>query len=218
MDLGLGERSKGMVQNDDRADWSEAWSLFPGDVVYCWHGALHAETVAKSLVDSGFMIRSQIIWAKQHFVISRGDYHWQHEPCWYAVKKNRKGHWSGDRKQSTIWTIDNSNFGSKTKGSKLEEKTGHGTQKPVECMKRPIENNSSPGQVVYDPFLGSGTTVIAAEVSGRTCFGMELSSGYVDAIIRRWQIVSGEKAKLEGDGRTYEELVDERQKACADAT
>ena len=74
----------GKVLNDDRADWREAWALFPGEVAYVWHGALHATTVAESLEACGFAIRSQIIWAKERLVLSRGDYHWQHEPCWYA--------------------------------------------------------------------------------------------------------------------------------------
>ena len=87
----------GKVLNDDRADWHEAWSLFPGDVAYIWHGALHAATVADSLIAAGFAIRSQIIWAKDRLVLSRGDYHWQHEPCWYAVRAKGKGHWAGDQ-------------------------------------------------------------------------------------------------------------------------
>ena len=95
-------RRTGKVLNDDRADWREAWALFPGDVGYVWHGALHAATVAESLEAAGFAIRSQIIWAKERLVLSRGDYHWQHEPCWYAVKKTGKGHWAGDRKQTTL--------------------------------------------------------------------------------------------------------------------
>ena len=84
----------GKVLNDDRADWREAWALFPGDVAYVWHGALHAGEVANSLTASGFAIRSQIIWAKDRLVLSRGDYHWQHEPCWYAVRAKGKGHWA----------------------------------------------------------------------------------------------------------------------------
>jgi hypothetical protein len=100
-------RHTGKVLNDDRADWREAWALFPGDVAYVWHGALHATTVADSLVASGFAIRSQIIWAKDRLVLSRGDYHWQHEPCWYAVHAMGKGHWAGDRKQTTLWQIPN---------------------------------------------------------------------------------------------------------------
>jgi len=95
----------GKVLNDDRADWREAWDLFPGDVSYVWNGALHATTVAESLEAAGFNVRSQIIWAKDRLVLSRGDYHWQHEPCWYAVKKTGKGHWAGDRKQTTLWRI-----------------------------------------------------------------------------------------------------------------
>ena len=88
----------GKVLNDDRADWREAWALFPGDVAYVWHGALHAATVAESLTAAGFAIRSQIIWAKDRLVLSRGDYHWQHEPCWYAVRAKGKGHWALGRR------------------------------------------------------------------------------------------------------------------------
>ena len=93
-----------MVLNDDRADWREAWLLFPGDVAYVWHSALHAGTVATSLQAAGFVIRSQIIWDK-NLALSRGDYHWRHEPAWYAVRKGKTGHWGGDRKQTTIWEI-----------------------------------------------------------------------------------------------------------------
>ena len=91
-------RRTGRVLNDDRADWREAWALFPGDVAYVWHGALHAATVAESLTAAGFAIRSQIIWAKDRLVLSRGDYHWQHEPCWYAVRAKGKGHWALGRR------------------------------------------------------------------------------------------------------------------------
>ena len=178
----------GKVLNDDRADWREAWALFPGDVAYIWHGALHAATVAESLEEAGFKVRSQIIWAKKSLVMSRGDYHWQHEPCWYAVKKTGKGHWAGDRKQTTLWQIAN---------REQDSVTVHGTQKPVECMKRPIENNSSPGQAVYEPFSGSGTTIIAAEMTGRSCHAIELSPAYVDVAVKRWQDFTGEEAILE---------------------
>jgi DNA modification methylase len=69
-----------------------AWALFPGEVAYVWHGALHAAEVSESLDACGFAIRSQIIWAKERLVLSRGDYHWQHEPCFYAVRSGGKGH------------------------------------------------------------------------------------------------------------------------------
>lgn len=185
----------GRVMNDDRADWQEAWALFPGDVAYVWHGGLHAGTVAASLESAGFLIRSQIIWDKTRLVIGRGDYHWQHEPAWYAVRKGKTGHWGGDRKQTTVWQIPH-----------MKSDTGHGTQKPVECMKRPIENNSSPGQAIYEPFCGSGTTIIAAEMTGRTCHAIEIDPAYVDVAVTRWQQFTGHEARLEENGRTFAEM------------
>lgn len=196
----------GKVLNDHRADWREAWALFPGDVAYVWHGALHATTVAESLTATGFAIRSQIIWTKERLVLSRGDYHWQHEPCWYAVREKATGHWTGDRKQTTVWNIASRD---------QDAATIHGTQKPVECMRRPMLNNSSPGQVVYEPFSGSGTSIIAAETCGRPCFAMELDPAYVDVAVLRWQAFSGSTAILDGDGRTFAEVVADRATEAA---
>ncbi len=210
-DAGVNKRGQnvatGKVSNDDQADWREAWALFPGDVAYVWHGALHAALVAESLASAGFAVRSQIIWAKQSLVIGRGHYHWQHEPCWYVVRKNGTGHWSGDRKQSTLWQIANMH---RTQGNVDDGKTVHSTQKPVECMKRPIENNSSPGQAVYEPFSGSGTTIIAGEMTGRAVHAIELNPAYVDVAVKRWQDFTGLIATLEGDGRTFAEIQAER--------
>ena len=180
-----GASAVGKVKNDDRADWSEAWELFPGNIAYVWHAGRHAKTVQESLEKCGFKIRNQIIWAKNNFAISRGDYHWKHEPCWYAVKN--KGNWTGDRSQTTLWEID----------KPLKSETGHSTQKPVECMRRPIINNSDKGDIVYDPFLGSGTTIIAAETEGRICYGLELNPAYCDIIIQRWESFTGKEATLE---------------------
>ena len=188
----------GKVLNDDRADWREAWALFPGEVAYVWHGALHAAKVAESLEASAFTIRSQIIWAKERLVLSRGHYHWQHEPCWYAVRDKGTGHWSGDRKQTTLWSIPSGN---------QDSETVHGTQKPVECMRRPMLNNSSPGQVVYEPFLGSGTTLIAAETTGRICHAVELDPAYVDVAVQRWQSFTGKEAVLESSGQTFNDVL-----------
>lgn len=186
----------GKVTNDERADWVEAWRLFPGSIAYVWHGALHAATVAKSLEQEGFTIRAQIIWAKERLVIGRGDYHWQHEPCWYAVRT--KGNWTGDRKQTTLWSISSKN---------QDAETVHGTQKPVECMRRPIVNNTSPGDSVYEPFLGSGTTLIAAESVKRLCFAVELSPPYVDVAVRRWQSFTGKRAIRHSDGCLFDDLL-----------
>ena len=190
----IGALAIGTVTNDTRADWGDAWSLFPGDVAYAWHpaGAMQIDH-HRALINAGFDVRMQIIWAKSHYPIGRGNYHVQHEPCWYAVRKGGVAHWSGDRTQSTLWQID----------KPVKSETGHSTQKPVECMRRPIENNSSPGQAVYDPFVGSGTTIIAAEMTGRACHAIEISPQYCDVAIQRWQNFTGQQA-TKPDGTPYQ--------------
>jgi DNA modification methylase len=187
-------RAIGQVENDNRANWSEAWALFPGTVGYVWHAATKAGIVQASLEACGFDIRAQIVWAKNNFAISRGHYHCKHEPCWYAVRKGATGQWAGDRKQVTVWNIDKN----------LKSETGHSTQKPVECMKRPIDNNSSPGQAVYEPFSGSGTTIIAAEITGRACHAIEIAPAYVDVAVKCWQDFTGKQAKRDGDGIAFD--------------
>jgi len=162
----------GKVKNDDRADWRESYELAPCSVVYVWHDGRHAKTVQESIEACGFVVRNQIIWAKDRFALSRGNYHWQHEPCWYAVKKGQGAHFIGERNNSTLWEINSRDDGGH----------GHGTQKPVECMARPIRNHAGD---VYDPFLGSGTTMVAAHQLDRTCFGMELDPKYCQVIIDR---------------------------------
>jgi DNA modification methylase len=104
-----------------------------------------------------------------------------------------KGHWSGDRTQTTLWTIPNRD---------QDAATVHGTQKPVECMRRPMVNNSSPGQAVYEPFSGSGTSIIAAESCGRVCYAVELDPAYVDVAVLRWQAFTG-KTATRGDGIAF---------------
>jgi DNA modification methylase len=189
----------GKVRNDERADWAAAWALFPGNIAYVWHAALQTPTFAESLIREGFSIRAQIIWAKERLVIGRGDYHWQHEPCWYAVRT--KGRWTGDRKQTTLWSIPSGG---------QDTETVHGTQKPVECMRRPMLNNSKPGDAIYEPFLGSGTTLIAAQSVGRICLAIEIDPLYVDVAVRRWQSFTGKPASLQADGRTFDAVSAER--------
>lgn len=183
---GLGKKlSKGKVQNDDEINWSLAWHLFPGNVVYIWCASWFLPEVAKDLDACEFERKSLIIWAKQHFAISRGDYHWQHEPCWYAIRKGQPHNWQGSRKEATLWEISSQNaFGN---ANKEDERTAHSTQKPLECMARPIRNNSAEGEGVYDPFLGSGTTLIAAEQLGRICYGLEIDPAYCDIIVERYR-------------------------------
>ena len=188
----------GKVTNDDRADWREAWALFPDDVAYVWHAGVHAKTVPESLEAAGFLVRSQIIWSKPRFVLGRGDYHWQHEPCFYAVRKSATGHWQGARDQSTVWAIG-------AIGDE-DEATVHGTQKPVECMRRPMINNSAKNDAIYEPFAGSGTTIIAAESTGRVCLAMEIDPRYCDVIVERWQRFTGKDAVLDGSAASFGDI------------
>jgi DNA modification methylase len=175
----------GKVLNDDRADWRETWALFPGEVTYVWHASLFTREVLESLEACGFNHRSMIIWAKDRFTLGRGHYHWQHEPCWYCVKNGGSGHWNGDRSQSTVWNIK----------AREDSGVGHSTQKPIECMERPIRNNSKPGELIYEPFSGSGTTIIACERTGRKCRAIELNPAYVAVAIQRWADATGKEPR-----------------------
>jgi DNA modification methylase len=143
--------------------------------------------VEASLAIAGFELRSQIIWAKDRMALSRGDYHWQHEPCWYAVRHDSTGHRNEDRTQTTLWTIP----------ARDDAGHGHGTQKPVECMLRPMRNHDPCD--VYEPFCGSGTTVIAAEQLNRRCFAIEIEPSYCQVIIDRWEAFTGQKAQKVGE-------------------
>lgn len=178
-------RSLGKVSNDDNEDWGTVYALWQPQVLYVWHASTHAKVVQSSIEDAGYDIVSQIIWAKPSLVISRGHYHYQHDPCWYAVRHGMNQNWHGDRKQSTLWQIRGQVTSGRSSDSN-DETTGHSTQKPLECMSRPIHNNSSEGDIVVDPFLGSGTTIIAAEQLNRICYGMEIEPRYCDMIVSRY--------------------------------
>lgn len=177
-------RAVGKVANDNRADWTEAWQLFDGNIAYIWHADRYSPVVAGSLEATGLEVRYLIIWAKQRHTFGRGHYHHQHEPCWCAVRKGAAASWSGDRTQTTLWQIDNNRHND----------TGHGTQKPVECMARPIRNHDS--EFVYEPFSGSGTTIIACEQLGRKCRAIEISPAYVAVALQRWADATGKTPRL----------------------
>lgn len=186
-------RAEGRVENDDELDWTPAYRLFPGRVAYVWHAGRHAGAVSGHLAGAGFEVRTQIVWRKTSLVVGRGHYHWQHEPCFYAVRPGGAARWRGGRKQSTVWDVPNMH---RTQGSVDDGKTNHSTQKPVECMARPMRNHGGRGDLVYDPFVGSGTSIIAAERYGRRCFGVELSPAYCDMIRQRYaEFVGGEGAE-----------------------
>ena len=196
----------GAVASDDRADWSDAWQLFPGAVAYVWHAGLKSSIVQASLERASFTLRAQIIWAKDRLVLSRGDYHWQHEPCWYGVREGQKGRRTDDRSQPTLWRIATpAAMGEPPPPetttvweipSRDDDGHGHGTQKPVECMARPMRNHVA--AAVYDPFCGSGSSLIAAEQLGRRCIAVELSPVYCQIEIDRWETFTGKKAKKVG--------------------
>ena len=184
----------GLVHNDNRVDWSETWLLFNGDVAYVWHADINSPEVFESLSSCDFNVRALIVWAKSALVPlpyginemqvkKYGLYHWQHELCWYSIRNGHEANWIGDRKQSTLWQFD--------KPRKSE--TGHSTQKPLECMEKPISNHEGD---VFDPFLGSGTTLIACERLGRKCRAVEISPAYCAVAIQRWVDVTGKEPEL----------------------
>ena len=213
---GGSRKRTGKVENDDdRADWRAAWALYPGTVAYVWHANRTTREAMDSLEATGFELRQQIIWAKSKMTLGMAAYHWKHEPCWYAVRKGSDANWKGGRKQTTLWTLgaklSDADDVEQTEGLQADDAaTVHGTQKPVELMRRPILNHTDAGGVVYDPFLGSGSTLIAAQTTGRVCLGCELDPVYVDLIIRRWQAFTGQAAKLAGDGRAFDVVAAER--------
>ena len=178
---------KAGVSGDTIADWSAAFELVPSlDTAYVWHASAHASIVEHGLTRIGIIVRQQIIWVKPSMVIGRQHYNWQHEPCWYGFKtKHRK--FIGPTNASTVWELASP----KAVQSSKEEKTSHPTQKPIECMQRPIANHRGD---VYDPFIGSGTTLIAGEIEGRHVYGMEINPIYVDVSAARWEAFTGQKA------------------------
>jgi DNA modification methylase len=217
-EAGIGEGAQGKVLNDDRADWQPAWELFPGDVAYIWHAGAFSPCVADSLIAADFQLRNLIIWAKDRLVISRGNYHHQHEPCWYAVRKGKPAKFTEDRTQTTLFKNiadvtrpDELVFLAKDKAKRVyairgdkstlwqipkptKSETGHSTQKPIECMARPIRNHDS--EYVYEPFSGSGTTIIACEKLKRKCRAIELNPAYVAVALQRWADATGKTPKM----------------------
>lgn len=195
------------ISGDTRADWSEAFELVPSiQVAYVWHASVFTREVLNGLERIGFLYPQQIIWNKGRTVLTRTHYWYQHEPCWYVRKKNAP--WFGKAGEcSTIWDAASPKF---IMGGSDEEKFDHPTQKPVDLMRRSILNHLQRGELVYEPFLGSGTTLAAAEVTDRACCGIELDPKYVDVEVKRWEGLSKKQAMLDGDGRTFAEIQAER--------
>ena len=199
---GLGATQRvGKVENDHRADWREAWALFPGDVAYVWHGALHATTVAESLTACGFEIRAQIIWAKDRLVLGRGHYHWQHEPCWYAVR----------RAPAT---------GPATASRRRCGRSPAGRRTPRRCTARRSRSSACAGRSRTTAAPARRSTSRSADraprsspprMSGRACHAIELSPAYVDVAVLRWQAFTGESATHEPTGLSFSAVAEERR-------
>jgi DNA modification methylase len=203
------------ISGDTRADWSDAFALVPSlEIAYVWHASVFTREVLDGLLRIGFLYPQQIIWDKGRTVLTRTHYWYQHEPCWYVRKKNAP--WFGKAgENSTIWNAASPKF---IMGGSDEEKFDHPTQKPVELMRRPILNHTNPGELVFDPFLGSGTTLAAAELTGRTCLGTELDPKFVDVIVMRWEKLSGLEATLDGScGQTFEQVKHSRRMEAEDS-
>jgi DNA modification methylase len=195
------------ISGDTRSDWSDAFALVPSlEAAYVWHASKFTREVLDGLLRIGFLHHQQIIWNKGRAVLTRTPYWFAHEPAWFVRKKNAP--WFGKPgENTTIWDSPSPKF---IMGGSDEAKHDHPTQKPLELMRRPILNHLRRGELVFDPFLGSGTTLAAAELTERVCYGIELDPKYVDVVLLRWMSLSGKQATLDGDGRTFEEVAAER--------
>lgn len=185
------------VANDSMADedfrkflascFSAAFdSLKPGASFYVFHADSEGYNFRGAVKDCGQTVRQCLVWVKDVLVMGRQDYHWQHEPCLYGWKEGAAHGWYSDRKQTTLLRFN--------RPIRSED---HPTMKPVELFAYLMGNSTAPQGLAYDPFLGSGTTLIAAEQLGRKCYGMELSPAYCDVIINRWETLTGKKATLD---------------------
>lgn len=202
-----------MPDGDTRVDWSECWELVPSlSVAYVWHAGARGAEVERGLDRIGFDVVQQLIWDKGRFVLGRQHYYWAHETAFYAAKVGREvpwygpGHvpafyarkrgvkapWLGEPGQSTIWLVPSPRLAvSAENRAHGDEQADHPTQKPVELYTRPIVNHIRPGEAFYDSFGGSGTAIIAGELTGRRAYAMELMPAFCDVIRQRYADFTG---------------------------
>ncbi len=154
-----------------------------GASAYIWHASSETHNAINAFIDAGWDYKQYIIWNKHNSTFGRQDYHWKHEPAIYGWAKNGSHSWHGDRKQTTVWDIE-----------RPSKSDSHPTMKPIDLCQKAILNSSKSEDIVLDIFLGSGSTLIASEKTGRICYGMELDPKYVDVIIKRWEDYTGNKA------------------------
>lgn len=146
-----------------------------GDVLPAFYAAL---------AESGMPVRQQLIWVKDVFVMGRHDYHYRHEPILYGWKEGAAHAFEGGRSQDSVWEIP-----------RPRRSESHPTMKPVELVSRGLVNSSRPGDLVYEPFAGSGSTIIAAEQTGRRCVALEIDPRYAQVAIDRWESFTGRVAE-----------------------
>jgi len=152
---------------------------------YFWSAAKQEALSLLAATAASLHVQSQIVWVKNHFSLGQTDYQWKHENCWYCYRKNGTKHrWFGGRKQSSVWEVD------KVPNAKYE----HPTQKPVELFAIPIRNHTRKAELVFEPFSGSGTQLIAAEQLNRRCYAIEISPAYCDVAVKRWENLTGKQA------------------------
>jgi DNA modification methylase len=200
------------ISGDTRADWSDAFALVPSiEVAYVWHASVFTREVLDGLLRIGFLYPQQIIWNKGRTVLTRTHYWYRHEPCGTSERRTRRGLGKRARTQrSGIHHPPSSSWADQVRTSLIIRPKSQSS-----CMRRPILNHLRRGELVYEPFLGSGTTLAAAELTERVCYSIELDAKYIDVIVQRWQGLAGKKATLDGDGRTFDEIAAERQKEAA---
>ena len=185
------------LAGDERADWSAAFELVPSlDVLYVWHAAKHVAAVIAGLERIGFEFVSEIVWVKSRWAVGPRWYHWQHESCIVVRRRGARTRFLGGRDQGTVWEAPSPKVG----GPGADPKVDHPSQKPVVLFERPIRNHLRPGGIVFDPFLGSGTTLVAAERAHRRCLGIEIEPAFVQVAIGRWQALTGVRAELIDEG------------------
>jgi DNA modification methylase len=176
----------------------------PGASLYICHSSSWQREFQNALETAGFEMRCQIIWAKNTFAWGFGRYKFQHEPIFYCHVAGQKDPWYGDKSQSTLWEEK------KPAANRL-----HPTAKPVELIERALNNSCKAGDVVLDLFGGSGSTLIGCERRNRKARLMEIDPKYADVIVTRWEQYSGRAATLDGDGRTFAKIAEERRKEPA---
>ncbi|MBO6884300.1 MAG: site-specific DNA-methyltransferase [Marivita sp.] len=168
--------------------------------VYICMSSSELQTLQTAFKSAGGHWSTFIIWAKDRFTLGRSDYQRQYEPILYGWPERAKRHWCGDRDQGDVWQMP-----------RPHKNDLHPTMKPVALVERALRNSSQRGDLVLDPFGGSGTTLIAAEATGRRAALLELDPKYIDVIIRRWQDFTGREAQLSETGQTFEDVAPERE-------